>query len=73
MTRLSEKPSAMNPKTFQYLMGHSDITVIMNMYTHIGFDNAEEEVKRLEEFKKAQAEIERKTSKPVSKILFDVV
>lgn len=45
----------------------------MNIYTHIGFDTAEEEVKRLEEFKKAQAEVEGTTRKPVSKIQFKVV
>lgn len=50
----------MNPKTLQYLMGHSDISVTMNVYTHIGFDDAEEELKRMEEFRKAQAEIEKK-------------
>ena len=30
----------MNPKTLQYLMGHSDISVTMNVYTHLGFDDA---------------------------------
>ena len=45
--------SGMNPKTLQYLMGHSDISVTMNVYTHIGFDDAEEELKRMEEFRKA--------------------
>lgn len=34
----------MNPQTLQYLMGHSDISVTMNVYTHIGFDDAEEEL-----------------------------
>ena len=52
--------AGMNPKTLQYLMGHSDISVTMNVYTHISFDDAEEELKRLEEFRKAQAEIEKK-------------
>ena len=52
--------SGMNPKTLQYLMGHSDISVTMNVYTHISFDDAEEELKRMEEFRKAQAEIEKK-------------
>ena len=45
--------SGMSPKTLQYLMGHSDISVTMNAYTHIGFDDAEEELKRMEEFRKA--------------------
>lgn len=29
----------MNPKTLQYLMGHSDIGVTMNTYTHLGLDD----------------------------------
>ena len=32
----------MNSKTLQYLMGHSDISVTMNVYTHIGFDDAKD-------------------------------
>ncbi len=40
----------MNSKTLQYFMGDSDISVTMNVYTHIGLDNAEEEVKRMEKF-----------------------
>ena len=65
--------SGMNPKTLQYLMGHSDISVTMNVYTHIGFDDAEEELKRMEEFRKAQAEIEKKNEKPMSQKMFKVI
>ena len=66
--------SGMNPKTLQYLMGHSDISVTMNVYTHISFDDAEEELKRMEEFRKAQAEIEKKNdAKVVSQKMFKVV
>ena len=66
--------SGMNPKTLQYLMGHSDISVTMNVYTHISFDDAEEELKRMEEFRKAQAEIEKKNdAKTVSQKMFKVV
>ena len=64
--------SGMNPKTLQYLMGHSDISVTMNVYTHISFDDAEEELKRVEEFRKAQAEIE-KNEKPMSQKMFKVI
>ena len=39
--------AGMNPKTLQYLMGHSDISVTFNTYTHTGFDDAKEEVNRL--------------------------
>ena len=39
--------SSMNPKTLQYLMGHSDIGVTLNTYTHLGYDDAKEELKRV--------------------------
>lgn len=66
--------SGMNPKTLQYLMGHSDISVTMNVYVHVGLDDAEEELKRMEEFQKAQAEIEKKNdAKAVSQKMFKVI
>lgn len=54
-------------------MGHSDISVTMNVYTHIGFDDAEEELKRMEDFRKAQEEVEQKKEKPMSQKMFKVV
>lgn len=39
--------SGMNPKTLQYIMGHSDIGVTLNTYTHLNFEDAAEEVKRV--------------------------
>jgi site-specific recombinase XerD len=39
--------SGMNPKTLQYLMGHSDISVTLNVYTHVNFDDARDEIARL--------------------------
>lgn len=65
--------SGMNPKTLQYLMGHSDISVTMNVYTHIGFDDAEEKLKRIEDFRKAQTEIERKNDKLLSQKMFKAI
>ena len=53
--------------------GHSDISVTMNVYTHIGFNDAEEELKRMEEFRKAQAEVEQKKEKPMSQKMFKVI
>lgn len=41
--------SGMNPKILQYIMGHSDVSITLNTYTHVNFDNAREELKRLEE------------------------
>jgi site-specific recombinase XerD len=39
--------SGMNPKTLQYIMGHSEIGVTMNTYTHMNFDDAKAEMKRI--------------------------
>ena len=39
--------SGMNPKTLQYIMGHSDISVTLNTYSHVGFEDAREELKRV--------------------------
>ena len=39
--------SGMNPKTLQYLMGHSDIGVTLNTYTHLQYDDAKKELKKL--------------------------
>ena len=39
--------SGMNPKTLQYLMGHSDIGVTLNTYTHLKFEDAQEELQRV--------------------------
>lgn len=57
------RKAGMNPKTLQYLMGHSDISVKMNVYTHVNFDDAEEEIKRMESFRLAQKEIDDKNDK----------
>ena len=42
--------SGMNPKMLQmlqYLIGHSDIGVTLNTYTHLGFEDAQAELKRV--------------------------
>ena len=39
--------SGMNAKTLQYLMGHSEISVTLDTYTHLGFDDAKAELIRL--------------------------
>ena len=41
--------SGMNPKTLQYIMGHSDISVTLNVYTHVQFDDALAEMCRVAE------------------------
>ena len=41
--------SGMNPKALQYIMGHSDISVTLNTYSHVGFEDAKEELSRVAE------------------------
>ena len=62
-----------NRKKEDFTMVFPLTSVTMNVYTHIGFDDAEEELKRMEEFRKAQAEVEQKKEKPMSQKMFKVV
>lgn len=39
--------SGMNPKSLQYIMGHADISVTLNTYTHVKFEDAEAEMKKV--------------------------
>ena len=48
--------SGMNPKTLQYLMGHSEIGVTLNTYTHLGLEDAVNEIRKVEE-ERARREI----------------
>ncbi len=41
--------SGVNAKTLQYLMGHADIATTLNVYTHLGYDDVEKEVREMEE------------------------
>ena len=41
--------SGMSPKTLQYIMGHADISVTLNTYTHLKFDDAKVEFDRVME------------------------
>jgi integrase len=47
--------SGMNPKTLQYIMGHSDIGVTLNTYTHLNFEDAKTEMETLEQSSSKQA------------------
>ena len=66
--------SGMNPKTLQYLMGHSDIGVTLNTYTHLGLEDAADELKRMEDLEIARKELEKaKGEKPVSQKMFRAI
>ena len=55
-------------------MGHSDISVTMNVYTHLGFDDAKDEMVRLEELNEAKKEVEKVSGeKHVSQKMFKTI
>lgn len=65
--------AGMNPKTLQYLMGHSDIGVTLNTYTHLGLEDAEDELQKMEEVENARKEMEKGKEKPVSQVMFKAI
>ena len=66
--------SGMNPKTLQYLMRHSYIGVTLNTYTHLRLEDAEDELKRLEDLQNARKELERtQGEKTVSQKMFKAI
>ena len=55
--------AGMYPKTLQYLMGHSDISVTMNTYTHLGLEDAVDEMNRMQQLESARKEQETLSGK----------
>ena len=64
----------MNPKTLQYLMGNSEIGVTINTYTHLGLEDAAEEMKRMQKLEETRREMYGETKeKPMKQNMFKVV
>ena len=49
--------------SFQYLMGHSDISVTMNTITHLGLEDAVDEMNRMQQLESARKEQETLSGK----------
>ena len=60
--------SGMNPKVLQYLMGHSDISVTLNTYTHLKLEDAQEEVKKMTQLTDLQV-AEKDISQPGGRVV----
>ena len=45
--------SGMDPKSLQYLMGHSDVSITMNVYTHTSYAKAEESMRKILSFQQS--------------------
>lgn len=70
----NQTKAGMNPKTLQYLRGHSDSGVTMNTYTHLGLDDARNEMIRMEELEQARKEVDKaEGKKPMRQNMFKVV
>lgn len=67
--------AGMNPKTLQYLMGHSDIGVTLNVYTHVGLEDASKELDKMQGLETARKEmgLSDKDDKPIQQRMFKVV
>ena len=67
--------SGMNPKTLQYLMGHSDIAVTLNVYTHVGLEDAEKELQKMQGLENARKGmgISDTDDKPLKQNMFKVI
>ena len=40
--------AGISPKALQYLMGHANIKTTLNVYAHLKFDDAREEMEKLQ-------------------------
>lgn len=55
-------------------MGHSDIGVTLNTNTHLGLEDAADELKRMEELADARKELEKvKEENPISQKMFRAI
>ena len=46
-TRMAE--AGVQPKALQYILGHSDMSITMNVYTHAQCDNVKKEIENMEQ------------------------
>ena len=70
----NQAKAGMNPQKLQYHMGHSEIGVTMNVYTHLGLDDAKDEMIRLEELEQARKEVEKTSGqRPLKQTMFKAI
>jgi len=54
--------AGMDIKNLQYIMGHSDVGVTLNVYTHASYDRAAEQMSKIIDFKGIDAQGKRRKS-----------
>lgn len=56
----------MNPKTLQYIMGHSNITMTLNYYAHADGNSAKAEMERLEKKRMEVQQLQQVVTEPMA-------
>ena len=54
--------AGMEIKTLQYVMGHSDVGVTLNVYTHASYDRAAEQMAKILDFKETDMQGKQRKS-----------
>ena len=54
--------AGMDIKTLQYVMGHSDVGVTLNVYTHASYDRAAEQMAKIIDLKEVSAPVKQRKS-----------
>lgn len=54
--------AGMDIKVLQYIMGHSDVSVTLNVYTHTNYDRTAEQMAKIVDFKDVSQNKKRKKS-----------
>ena len=65
----NQAKAGMNPKSLQYLMGHSDIGVTLNTYIHLGLEDAAAEMVRMDAVEAARREQKKLTGESEQMVL----
>ena len=71
MRRLDNAKNPLLPSS----VGHSDIAVTLNVYTHVGLEDAEKELQKMQGLENARKEmgISDKDDKPLKQNMFKVI
>ena len=62
----------MDIKTLQYVMGHSDVGVTLNVYTHASYDWAAEQIQKLSTLREAARKLSRENQVEIEQSYYTI-